>query len=156
MRIGNRYVGLHGRKCNSRSRKLGNCERSLRNSGVFHYSLIGTSLLRHSLPHSRRMEQSSAGNSIRPYVAVWKLLNQNLGHCYFVEPLTFDRSQSASASSDFTALYKLFDLLTYLHSYKSQLLLMNECISLRDKQCRTLISVARAQCNYFFVRSKAR
>jgi len=48
------------------------------------------------------------------HVAVWKLLNQNLRDFHFVEPLTFDRSQSASASSDFMALYKLFYLLTYM------------------------------------------
>jgi len=42
------------------------------------------------------------------YVAVWKLLNQNWRHFLFVEPLTFDRSQSASASSDLMALYKWF------------------------------------------------
>jgi len=48
------------------------------------------------------------------YVAVWKLLNQNWKHFYFIKPLTFDWSQSASASSDFMALYKWFYLHTYL------------------------------------------
>jgi len=48
------------------------------------------------------------------YIACLVPSIQNLRQIYFVEPLTFDRSQSASASSDFTALYKLFYLLTYL------------------------------------------
>jgi len=48
---------------------------------------------------------------------VWKRLNQNWKHFYSVEPLTFDRSQSASTSSDFMALYKWFYLLTYLLTY---------------------------------------
>jgi len=64
---------------------------------------------------SSRMELT-VFSRIFKYVAVWKLLNQNWKHFYFVELLRFDRSQSASASSDFMALYKWFYLLTYLLS----------------------------------------
>ena len=47
-------------------------------------------------------------------VTVLNLLNKNWSHFYSVVPLTVSRSHSASDSSDFMALYKLYYLLTYL------------------------------------------
>jgi len=55
-------------------------------------------------------------NSLSPEVQLCsclKTFKSTLKTFYFVEPLTFDRSQRASVSSDFTALYKLFYLPTY-------------------------------------------
>jgi len=89
------------------------------------------------------------------------LKNQNWRHFYFVELLTFYRSQSASASLEIMALYKWFYFLTSTDNYaqpkcSSSVILLNVyqvifILGTTEYACPVQLCTCRNCCNFHFL-----